>query len=47
MHLVLEVFQEREFKEMLAISYLVLQERVSFFEVFQTRVAQFCFCLVR
>ena len=32
-----EVFQERELKEMLAVSYLVLQACVSFFEAFQTK----------
>ena len=44
MYLVFEVFRERGFKEMLAVSYLFLQ--VYFvFEVFQTKVAHVCFCL--
>ena len=33
----LEVFQERVFKEMLAVSSLILQARI-FLEVFQTKV---------
>ena len=34
-YLVFEVFQEREFKEMLAISYLVLQACISFLRCFR------------
>ena len=45
-YLVFEVFQERAFKEMLAISNLILQACIVF-EVSQTRVAHVCFRLVR
>ena len=44
-YVVLEVFQERESKEMLAASYLILQACI--FEAFQTKVAHICLCLVR
>ena len=38
-HFICEAFRERERKEMLAFPHHVLQACVSFFEVFQTRVA--------
>ena len=49
MHLVFEVCQKKnESKEMLAVPYLVLQACISFFEVFQTKVAHSCCaCFVR
>ena len=37
----------RECKEMAVVSYLVLRACVSWFVAFRTRVAHFCFCLVR
>ena len=39
-YLVFEVFQGREFKEMLALSYLGLQACISFSRRFKTRVSQ-------
>ena len=47
-YLVSEVLQGRELKEMLPISYLILQAYISLiFEAFLTRVAHICFCVVR
>ena len=43
--LVFEVFQERACKEMLAVYFLILHACFPFSEMFQTRVAHFCFAL--
>ena len=45
-YLVFEAFQDRQFEERLAVSYR-LQACISFFEAFHSKVAHFCFCLVR
>ena len=46
-HFVFEVFQERDFEEMIAIFLSRLQVCISSLRGFQTKVAHFCSCLVR
>ena len=46
-YLAFEVFQERESKQMLAAPYSRFTSVYLVLEVFQTKLAHFCFCLVR